>query len=131
MAKIIQKKTEGACAVKVYGNGVTETIGLKTELNKANETVADTVHVDISGITWTGDGTAIITVTRNSVVIATLNTNTAGELHFEKNGMVPETLNATYDIVVQITGGEAQCWLRLKKVGGYTSTHSLLTGIQP
>lgn len=131
MAKNILKVTEGHCVVKVTGpNATSETITLATDLKKANETVVSP-HVDITGFTWTGDGTAIITVTRNSVVIATIPTHVPGQLHLDGNGMIPDTIEATQDIVVSIAGGIAQCYLRLKKVSGYTSSNPLATGIQP
>lgn len=132
MAKDILKVTEGQCVVKVSGTDSTsETITLKTDLKKANETAATDVHVDITGFTWAGAAGAVITVTRNSVVIATIPTTLPGQLHLDGNGIIPDSIQATHDIVVSIAGGVAQCWLRLKKVDGYTSSNPLLTGIQP
>lgn len=129
MSKSILKVTEGHCVVKVAGAG-TETIGLKTDIKKANETADTTVHVDITGLTWTGETAGLITITRNSIRVATIQAAVPGQLHLDGNGMIPDATESSSDIVVTITG-QAECWLRLKKVKGYTSSHPLLTGIQP
>ena len=84
------------------------------ELDGATQTV------NIVGVTWSGSAAGVVTITRNSVVIMTL--TSSGQLDFTGQNMTPDTIENASDIVVTISGGQAECWLRLRKVSGY-KTH--------
>ena len=120
--KTILKNTNQESVVKVAGTAATETITLGTDLVASTQAVSgDTQTVNIVGLVWTGATNGIITITRDSVVIATLQANAAGSLDFSGQAMIPETINNTDDISVAISGAQAECWLRLRKVSGYAT----------
>jgi hypothetical protein len=118
--KRILKNTGLDAVVKVDGTAAAETIDLDVDLLHTSQVLdGATQTVTITGLTWTGAANGIITITRGSATIATLQANAAGYLHFTGQDMVPDNVNATSDIVVTISGAQAECWLRLKKISGY------------
>lgn len=121
MAKTILKKTESKVAVKLHGNNLNETISLATDCLASTEalTAGGTPAVNILTMHWTGAPESVITVTRNSVVIATLPCAAAGELIFADTDFT-DTVENTSNIIVTSTG-IAQLWLVLRKAGGYSS----------
>lgn len=121
MAKTILKKTESKVAVKLHGSALNETITLATDCLASTEalTVGGTPTANILTMHWTGAPESVITVTRNSVVVATLPCAAAGELIFADTEFTDSVEN-TSDIVVTSTG-VAQLWLVLRKVSGYSS----------
>lgn len=119
--KTILKKTHQEAVVKVAGTAAAETIALATDITAAGQEVGGTPTVNIVGVTWTGAINGIITITRNSVVIMTLQAGAAGTLDFSGQGMLPDSVQNTSDIVVTISGAQAECWLRLRKVAGYVT----------
>lgn len=122
VVKTVLKLSERDAVVKVAGDAGTSTIGLQTDLKKTNEVVTgQTQHVAICGVQWTGTIDAVVTISRNDVVIMTLNCAAAGALEMNGQQMIPDDIQADKDIVVTITGTAAECWIRLKKVSGYTS----------
>lgn len=121
--KTILKKTHQEAVVKVAGTGEAETISLASDILAAGQALDGvTQTVNIVGATWTGAADGIITITRNSIVIMTLQANAAGALEFGGQMMLPDTIENTSDIVVTVSGAQAECWLRLRKVGGYKTT---------
>jgi hypothetical protein len=120
VVKTVLKNVNQETVVKVAGTAAAATIDLSTDLVSATQALdGETQTVNIVGIVWTGAADGIITITRNSVVIATLQANAAGALDFAGQQMIPETINNTSDIVVTISGAQAECWVRLRKVSGY------------
>lgn len=118
--KTILRKTHGEAVVKVAGTAAAETIVLATDLLNAGQALdGATQSVSIVGVTWTGAADGVITITRNSAVIMTLQANAAGALEFGGQMMIPDSVNSTSDVVVTISGAQAECWLRLRKVSGY------------
>lgn len=81
-----------------------------------------TRQVAIAGVTYTGAAAGVATITRNSAVIMTLLAANQGQIDLTGHQMVPDTVNAGSDIVVTITGGQTEVWLKLRKLAGYTST---------
>lgn len=120
MAIQVLKNTHQEAVVKVWGAaGVTETVDLSTLLAVGQALDGETQSASIIGATWTGLTDGIVTITRNAVPIMTLQANAAGMLYFDGQSMPPDTVNATYDIVVAITGAACECWLKIRKYGGY------------
>ena len=135
MAKTILKKTHQEAIVKIAGTGVTELISLTTDLLPTPTTqvlgATGSQTVTITGVTWTGNTDGIITIRRGGVgilgatgIVMTLQANAAGQLDFSGQAMIPDTSGSTSsdDIEVAITGAQAECWLKLRKVRGYTTT---------
>jgi hypothetical protein len=122
VAKTILKNTNQEAVVKVAGTAASTTIDLSSDLLAASQALdGETQTVNIAGLVWTGATDGIIQITRNSVVVATLQSNAAGGLDFTGQMMIPETINNTSDIVVTISGAQAECWIRLRKVSGYAT----------
>ena len=120
VVKTVLKNVNQETVVKVAGTAAAATIDLSTDIVAASQEIdGSTQTVNIIGLVWTGANNGIITVTRNNVVIATLQANAAGALEFGGQAMIPETINNTSDIVVTISGAQSECWLRLRKVSGY------------
>lgn len=121
MAKTILKKTESKVAVKLHGDNIGETINLATDCLASTEalTVDGTPTVNILTIHWTGAPDSVVTITRNSVVVATLPCAAAGELIFADTDFT-DSIENTSNIVVTSTG-VAQVWLVLRKISGYSS----------
>ena len=123
IVKTILKKTHGEAVVKVAGTDAAGTIDLGDDLLPTGQVLdGSTQAVNIIGVSWTGAANGIITITRNSVVIMTLQANAAGSLEFGGQMMQPDSIANTSDIVVTISGAQAECWLRLRKVSGYKTT---------
>lgn len=122
VTKTVLKNTNQESVVKVAGTAAAATIDLSVDLLASTQALdGATQTVNIIGLVWTGATDGIITITRNSVVIATLQANAAGMLYFDGQSMIPDTIQNTSDIVVTISGAQAECWLRLRKVGGFAT----------
>lgn len=122
VVKTILKNVNQEAVVKVAGTAAAATIDLSTDLLASTQALdGDTQTVSIVGLVWTGAADGIITITRNSVVVTTLQANAAGSLEFGGQQMIPENINNTSDIVVTISGAQAECWVRLRKVSGYST----------
>lgn len=123
IVKTILKKTHQEAVVKVAGTAAAGTISLASDLLPTGQVLdGATQTVNIVGVTWTGAAGGIITISRNSVVVMTLQADAAGALEFNGQMMLPDTIGNTSDLVVTISGAQAECWLRLRKVDGYKST---------
>jgi len=122
VVKTILKNTAQEAVVKIAGTAAAATIDLQTDILTSSQALdGATQTVNIVGMVWTGATDGIIELTRNSVVVATLQANAAGALDFTGQMMMPDTIQNTSDIVVTISGAQAECWLRLRKVSGYAS----------
>lgn len=123
VTKTVLKASEAEAVVKVQGTSASATIALATDILASTQEAGNADQtVYITGVTWTGAANGIITITRGESTIATLQSNAAGTLDFSGQSMTPDTVNSTEDIVVTISGAQAECWLRLKKVDGYKTT---------
>ncbi len=120
VVKTILKNTAQEAVVKIAGTAAAATIDLQTDILTSSQALdGATQTVNIVGMVWTGATDGIIELTRNSVVVATLQANAAGALDFTGQMMMPDTIQNTSDIVVTISGAQAECWIRLRKTGGY------------
>jgi hypothetical protein len=122
VVKTVLKNTNQESVVKVAGTAAAATITLATDLLASTQALdGETQTANIVGVTWTGGTNGIISIARNSVVVMTLQANAAGSLEFGGQNMIPDTIGSTSDIVVTISGAQAECWLRLRKVSGYAT----------
>lgn len=119
MNKHILRLTNNFAGIKVNGAGAA-TISLATDLKLAAESISGTPTVQITGATFSGEAGSAITVTRNTEDIFNITPSTASEIDFSQMGMC-DNINATYDIIVTITG-KAQIYLQLHKTAGYKTT---------
>jgi hypothetical protein len=123
VAKTIMKKTHQEAIVKVAGTAAAATIDLSADLVAVGQALdGDVQKASITGVTWTGAADGIITITRNAVTVMTLQANAAGTLELVGQSMIPDNIEEASDIVVTISGAQAECWLKLRKVSGYKTT---------
>ena len=122
VTKTVLKSTDAEVVVKVAGTDGSATISLATDTPAANQVVdGSTQTVNITGLSWTGAANSQIQIVRNSVIVATVIGETAAQFDFAGQMMTPDTTQNTKDLVVTISGAQAECWIRLKKIGGYKS----------
>jgi len=122
VVKTVLKNTNQESIVKVAGTAAAATITLATDLLATTQALeGGTQTANIIGVTWTGAAGGIISIARNSVVVMTLQADAAGTLEFGGQSMVPDTIGSTSDIVVTVSGAQAECWLKIRKVGGYAT----------
>lgn len=119
----ILRNVHQEAVVKVYGPAATsETIDISTLLASGQVLDGATQTVNIVGVTWTGTNATEITVTRNSVRILTLPAAGTSTIDMGGQALPPDTVQNTQDIVVAITGGQGECYLKLRKIGGFKTT---------
>lgn len=121
VVKTVMKNSESEAVVKVQGTSGSATIDLQTDLLSSTQALSGTQSASIVGVVWTGAVDGVIQITRNSVIIMTLTTASVGAIEFNGQQMIPENTEATSDIVVTISGAQCECWMRIKKTGGYAS----------
>jgi hypothetical protein len=123
VVKTILKNTNQESVVKVAGTAASATIDLSTDLVASTQAVPapSTQYVNIAGVQWVGLPNATITITRNSVNILTLPGGGADYIEFAAGSGFVDNIENDSDIVVTIAGAEAQCYLVLRKVGGYAT----------
>jgi hypothetical protein len=120
VVKTVLKNVNQETVIKVAGTAAAATIDLQSDiLASTQELDGATQTVNIVGLIWTGAADGVVQISRNSVIIATLQANAAGALEFGGQAMIPETIENTSDIVITISGAQAECWIRVKKVSGY------------
>lgn len=123
VTKTVLKKTHQEAIVKVAGTAAAATIDLSADLVATGQALdGSTQKVSITGVTWTGAADGVITITRNSVTVMTLQANAAGSLEFGGQSMIPDNIEDASDIVVTISGAQSECWFKLRKVSGYKTT---------
>lgn len=124
VTKTVLKASEAEAVVKITGTtGDSATISLAEDILAATQEAGNGDQtVFITGMQWTGSVAGVATITRNNVVVSTLNAGASGALDMSGQMMIPDSTEATEDIVVTITGGQTEVWLRLKKVDGYKTT---------
>ena len=122
VTKTILKNTNNETVVKIAGTAASTTIDLQTDLLASTQALdGATQTVNIAGVQWVGLSAATVTITRNSVNVLTLPGGGADYMEFAAGNGFVDTVENTSDIVVTIAGAEAQCYLVLRKVGGYAT----------
>ena len=120
--KVILKNTNQEAVVKVAGTAGSTTIDLSTDLVAGTQVASGDVQtVNIVGIRWVGLSGSSVTVTRNSVNILTLPGDAPNGLGMAEGIGYVDTEHNTHDIIVAIAGAEAQCYITLRKIGGYAT----------
>lgn len=119
MAKTNIKLNNTMAVVKVTD---TQTIDLDVDIKTTAETIAATgVVVNIIGMDFTGAAGSTITLVRNGITIATIAPEHSYQIKFEE---FADNIQNTQDIVVTITGN-ANIWLKLRKVSGFISGNTV------
>lgn len=116
--KVIQKLTHNEANVKITNaTADNAVIDIDVDLKLASETIG-TPRVTIDKIFYSVSPVsgASITITRNTVAIATL--FGSGEINLNANGMTDDEQPA-HDITVTFAGTGGTVYLKLKKVEGY------------
>jgi hypothetical protein len=122
VTKTILKNTNNETIVKVAGTAAAATIDLQTDCLATTQALnGATQTVNIAGVQWVGLPNSTITITRNSVNILTLPGGGADYLEFAAGNGFVDNIEATNDIEVTVAGAEAQCYLILRKAGGYAT----------
>ena len=120
--KTILKNTNQETIIKIAGTDAAATIDLDVDLLASTQAVSGgTQTVNIVGAKWHGLSGSTITVTRNSVNILTLPGDAPHDIDMAAGSGFVDSEENTSDIVVTIAGAEAQCYLILRKVGGYAT----------
>lgn len=123
VTKTIMKKTHQEAVIKIAGTAAAATVDLSVDVTAAGQVLdGDIQRASITGVTWTGGTNGVITITRNNVVVMTLQANAAGMMFFDGQTMIPDNTEEASDIVVTISGAQAECWLKIRKVSGYKTT---------
>ena len=117
----VLKNTNLETVVKIAGTSGSATIDLQALSAASQQTVGDTQTVNIAGVQWVGLDGASITIARNATNILTLPGAGADYLEFAAGSGFVDNIENTSDLVVTIAGAEAQCYLILRKVGGYAT----------
>jgi hypothetical protein len=120
--KVILKNTNQESIVKIAGTAAASTIDLSVDLVASSQaTSGDTQTVNIVGVKWNGLSGSSITIARNSINILTLPGDAPHDIDMAAGSGFVDSEQNTSDIVVTIAGAEAQCYLILRKVGGYAT----------
>lgn len=126
VTKTVLKKTHQEAVIKVAGTAAGETISLASDLLATGQALnGATQTVNIVGVTWTGAANGIITIGRGvsgATTVMTLQANSCNQLDFAGQEMIPDTIANTTDITVTISGAQAECWLKVRKISGYKTT---------
>ena len=119
MALTVLKNTNQEAVVKITGVG-TETIDLQTTILADTQALdGATQTVNIVGIEFTGLPTSTCTIARGATTVTSL--DTSGHDMIMMGAGWSETTANTADIGVTIATANAQVYLTLRKVGGYTT----------
>jgi hypothetical protein len=120
--KIILKNTNQEAVVKIAGSGGNVTIDLSEDIVAPSQVVdGETQTVNIVGVRWVGLSGTSISLARNSVNVLTMPGDAPNGIGMAEGIGFVDTENNTHDIVATITGSEAQCYITLRKIGGYAT----------
>ena len=121
MALTVLKNTNQETVVKITGVG-SETIDLQTTILAATQALdGDTQTVNIAGLEYTGLATSTITIVRNGVTVVSLAAEGHDYVSYAAGAGFVESTENTHDITVTIGTANAQCYLTLRKAGGYAT----------
>jgi hypothetical protein len=122
-AKSIIKNVHQESVVKLTGTTADSgIINLAVDLPAVGQIVSGTPEVVITGIGWTGNPAAVITITRNAVIIATLPCTGSNYLDMSGQDLPPDNVQSTQNLTVSFAGGIGEVWIKMKKINGYATT---------
>jgi len=116
-----------ATSITLYANYTGSTLTTQTlYVVHSDEIISGTPAVNIAGAMVTGDTKGNIQLTRNGVIIMTLNSGACPPFDLSGALIPPDNINNTYPIVATVIPdsvggilGQCEVWLRLRKVDGY------------
>jgi hypothetical protein len=116
-----------ATTITLYSNYTGSNItGQQLYFVHSDEIISGQPAVTIAGAMVTGDTKGNIQLTRNGVIVMTLNSGACPPLDLSGALIPPDNINATYPIVATVIPdsnggvlGQCEVWLRLRKVDGY------------
>lgn len=121
MAKTILKNTNQETIIKISGVG-SETINLATDCLATTQALdGATQTVNIAGIEYTGLAGSTINIVRNGTTVTSLLAEGHDVIGFAAGFGFVETTQNTSNIAVTIGTADAQCYLTLRKAGGYAT----------
>lgn len=121
MSLTVLKNTNQETIVKVSEIG-SETINLQTAITASTqEVVGNTQTVNIVGIEYTGLAGSTVTITRGETTVTSILAEGHDVIGLAAGFGFVETTENTSNITVTIAGANAQCYLTLRKVGGYAT----------
>jgi hypothetical protein len=119
------KKTINEVVVKLEGSADNSTLAFADLVGDRDAlTAGGTPKVNIVGITATGLLNSQATITRNSVVVASISPQFAPNLNLKAEN-ISDSVQNDKTINVAISGAAAQVYLTLRKVDGYSPTSEL------
>lgn len=122
VTKTVLKNTNQESVIKVAGTAASTTIDLSVDLLAGTQALdGATQRVNIVGCQWVGLPDSVVTISRNSVNILTLPGGGADYIEFSAGSGFVDNIENASDIVVTISGAEAQCYLTVRKVSGYAT----------
>ena len=122
MPLTVMKQTHKDVNIKIAGaTGDSGTLDISTLLATGQELDGATQRVNILAAQWTGNATGVLTLTRNGVIVMTLQSTPAGQITLDDGTYVPDNIENSSDIGWSITGttGQIEAWIRLRKESGY------------
>lgn len=120
VTKTVLKNTNQETIIKIAGTDGSATIDLQTDCLATTQALSGgTQTANIVACQWVGLPSATVTLARNSVNVLTLPGGGADSLEFGAG--FTDSIENTSDLVVTIAGAEAQCYITLRKVGGYAT----------
>lgn len=122
VTKTVLKNTNNETIIKIAGTDGGATIDLQTDCLASTQALSGaTQTVNIAGCQWVGLPNAVISIARNSTTVLSLPGGGADSIEFAAGQGFVDTIQNTSDIIVTISGAEAQLYLTLRKVGGYAT----------
>ena len=116
------KKTTNEVIVKLQGASDNSTIAFADLVGSRDElTAGGTPKANIVGIVATGLLNSQVTITRNSVIVASVSPQYGINLNLKAEG-ISDSIQNDQTINVAISGAAAQVYLTLRKVDGYSPT---------
>lgn len=128
VTKTIIKLSNTEAVIRISGiAGDTATIILDSDLLLPLEYLNnDPIKVNIGAVYCTGVSGGYASIIRNSVTIMDVACKSLNPINMMGEPFVPDSINNTSNIVVNISGQPAQVYIYLKKVSGFTSTDTVI-----
>lgn len=137
VVKTILKLTNTEAIIKIAGTAAASTVTIATDLLMAsNEQLITTGNgypatiaprANLAAVVCTGAPNGIAEISRNGVVIYTIQSSTMQMLDLQGDPFIPDSIGNDQNILVTISGAQTEVLIYLKKVAGYKTTDALST----